>query len=229
MLLKFSVLNLNVRLSIYHWMSTEYRDSYCWFHGGPKHAEDHIDKLVKTKIDGTYQQPPPKVTPEFQFEQKQKDKRARVLPNPQNVVAANSNKAPRKSIVHVKEAEVRKQREKKKSKHHTSTFTNYGEGNTHPTNPDLYMTTYNVKAPEGVNPYTLMKAALRPYIAAEYAQPRPITAVRMHQPRFYKSMKEMPRDEQLQMDGPFWVHWPSDKPFPQAYAELEEVVRQKRE
>lgn len=87
------------------------------------------------------------------------------------------------------------------------------------------MTTFNVKAPAGVNPHTRMKKELRPFVMSEFTQPLPATTVHIHTPHFYASMRDMPRDEQLEMDGPFWVHWPSDEPFPAPYAALERVVR----
>ena len=36
---------------------------------------------------------------------------------------------------------------------------------------------------------------------------------------------ENPPEEQLEMDGPFWVHWPSSEPFPEPYTALERIVR----
>lgn len=49
-----------------------------------------------------------------------------------------------------------------------SELVSYGNGNTRPTHPNLYMTTYNAKAQKGVNPHTMMKLHLRDYILAEY-------------------------------------------------------------
>jgi hypothetical protein len=89
------------------------------------------------------------------------------------------------------------------------------------------MTTFNVRSPTGVNPHTVMKGRIRPYVMAEFAKPRPVTALKMHQPAFYASVKDVPADQRIHMDGPFWMYWPSDAPFPREYAELDKVVRGK--
>jgi hypothetical protein len=103
-------------------------------------------------------------------------------------------------------------------------FHNYGWANIKPTNNDLYLTTFNVKAATGVNPDTVMKSRMRPFVMAEFRKPKPVTAVRRHQPVFYGSMRDARPDEKEQMDGPFWMYWPSDDPFPPQYAELEKIV-----
>ena len=208
--------------------ATEYRDSYCWFYGGPKRSPDKVDDLVRSKLNGTYVPDPPKRVPKFGFEKNTKDANNAVIPNPQNVSPANKTKRSRKSIVYYKANAERIRREKRNAKlAHTrrSHFVNYGQGNTNPTNEELFMTTFNVKAPTGVNPHTKMKHKLRPWVLAEFTEPLPTTTVHMHEPKFYASMKDMPREEQLEMDGPFWVHWPSSEPFPEPYSALERIVR----
>jgi hypothetical protein len=45
---------------------------------------------------------------------------------------------------------------------------------------------------------------------AEFAKPRPVTPLKIQQPKFYATVK----------DVPFWMYWPSDAPFPPEIAEL---------
>ena len=49
-------------------------------------------------------------------------------------------------------------------------FENYGSGNTNPTNPNLYMTTFNVKASGGINPHIVMKSKIRNNVNSKYAR-----------------------------------------------------------
>ena len=87
------------------------------------------------------------------------------------------------------------------------------------------MTTFNVKASGGVNPHTVMKNRIKPRVWEDYAKPRPNTAANVHGPAFYVSKEEIPKQDRKNVDGPFWVYWPSDKPLPEEYAELEKIVR----
>jgi hypothetical protein len=99
-----------------------------------------------------------------------------------------------------------------------------GAANVNPPQPDLSMTTSNVHAQAGLNPHTAMRPRL-PSIAPEYEKQRPATALKIHRPAFYASVKEILRAEQLQMDGLFWVYWLSDGRFPSQYSNLETIVR----
>lgn len=216
--------------------TTEYRESYCWFYGGRDSSPDRYDDLIRSKIDGTYvpkeNQPP---VPEFSFEKRQREEQARIIPDPSNVISADVGKDPssRKNVSKLQkkrhtDKQAKQSRQSKRSLD-KSCFHCYGQGNTNPPNKDLFMTTFNVRAPTGVNPHTLMKAQIRPYVMTEYARPKPVASVKMHKPAFYRSIKEAPKEEQLHMDGPFWIHWPSKDPFPEAYASLEKIVRPKAE
>ena len=210
--------------------STEYRDAYCWFYGGRENSPDDFEEMIKQKIAGTYKESTvKKEVPRFRFEIEAEEKDA-VIPTPKRIIGMNHPPPSRKSIIEVKKEAKKKEEDAKKYKYdgsHRSKFHNYGMGNVNPPTEELFMTTFNIKADTGVNPHTVMKSRLRPYILSEYAKPKPVTAVRMHEPHFYSTPKEMTEEERLQMDGPFWVSWPSSKPFPKEYSELERVVRPK--
>lgn len=218
--------------------TTEYRESYCWFYGGKENSPDRYDDLIRSKINGTYvAKQNENAVPEFSFEKRQREEQVRVVPDPSNVISADAGKdtSSRKSLAKLraeKKRQSRKQAKKMREDERAaarSCFHNYGQGNTNPPSKELFMTTFNVKAPAGVNPHTLMKSQIRPYVMTEYARPKPIATVKMHKPAFYQSIKEAPKEQQLHMDGPFWIHWPSEKPFPQEYAALEKIVRPKSE
>lgn len=212
--------------------TTEYRDAYCWFFGGREQSPDSYEEMIKEKIAGTYRNDEnqfAKTVPKFKFELEAEGKE-KIVPTPKTIVGTNNPQpaASRKSLVDLKKEAKRKQEEEKRAKKNGSgrgKFASYGMGNVHPTNDELFMTTYNIKADTGVNPYTVMKSRIRPYILSEYARPKPVTSVRVHTPNFFASPKDMTEEQQLQMDGPFWVYWPSSKPFPKEYSELEKIVR----
>ncbi|OHS99544.1 hypothetical protein TRFO_34001 [Tritrichomonas foetus] len=208
--------------------TTEYRDAYCWFFGGREQSPDSFEEMIKQKIAGTYKgDQNSKPVPKFQFEIDAEEQDA-VVPTPKRIIGMNNPPKVRQSIIEVKKEARRKEEEARRYKYdgsHRSKFHNYGMGNVHPPNDDLFMTTYNIKADTGVNPHTVMKSRLRPYILSEYAKPKPVTSVKVHTPNFFASPKDMTEEQQLQMDGPFWVYWPSSKPFPKEYSQLERVVR----
>lgn len=222
--------------------STEYRDAYCWFFGGREQSPDNFEEMIKQKIAGTFREEDwehksrgsfgdsfsEKNVPKFKFEIEAEEK-GKIIPTPKRIYGTN-NLPPntRKSIIELKKEAKKKEIDDKKYKYdgsRRSHFLNYGMGNVHPPNDDLFMTTYNIRADTGVNPHTVMKSRIRPYILSEYARPKPVTCVKVHTPGFFSSPKEMTKEEQLQMDGPFWVCWPSSKPFPKEYSQLERIVR----
>jgi hypothetical protein len=210
-------------------LATEYRDAYCWFFGGSKSSYDSFQALIQSKMDGTFEGEFPKPIPQFAFELRQPENAPQVIPNASNVVPFQNPKAPSTATINKARKEAAKkaaaEREYQKSGASRSHFHNYGRANVNPPNPDLFMTTFNVKAPTGVNPHTLMKGRIRPFVLAEFAKPRPVTAVHLHQPKFLASRKDATSDEKLQMDGPFWACWSSSEPFPEGYEELEALVR----
>lgn len=235
--------------------ATEYRDAYCWFFGGREQSPDNFEEMIKQKIAGTYKEDDwagmggggrgggygmgsgsfgssfsEKSVPKFRFEIEAEEK-GKITPTPKRIYGTNTPPpSSRKSIIEVKKEAKKQEIADKKYKYdgsRRSQFLNYGMGNVHPPNDDLFMTTYNIRADTGVNPHTVMKSRIRPYILSEYAKPKPVTCVKVHTPEFFASPKEMTKEEQLQMDGPFWVCWPSSKPFPKEYAQLESIVRPK--
>jgi hypothetical protein len=70
-----------------------------------------------------------------------------------------------------------------------------------------------------------MKSRIRPRILEEYGQPREVPCVHTREPAFFAGIKDMTPEEGVHADGPFWVSWPSDEPFPEEYAKLEQIVR----
>jgi hypothetical protein len=180
--------------------------------------------MIKDKLAGTYRPESAREPPRFAFETRVAEEQSRIIPNPANVLSANESTRPRSPSSYERKgarATVHSPPRDTSRAH----FHNYGCANIKPPNDDLYLTTFNVKAPTGVNPHTVMKTRMRPFVMAEFAKPRPVTVVRKHQPAFYGSMREAQPDEKGQMDGPFWMYWPSDDPFPPQYAELEKIVR----
>lgn len=203
--------------------ATEYRDSYCWFFGGQKQNDDSFEDLVRQKIDGTYVESNVEPTPKFAFEIEEENlAHAFKVPKPERVV--NEPKKQR-SLAQTQIKKTKLTKHKFRSGTGRAKFHNYGQGNVNPPNDDLFMTTFNIKAPQGVNPHTVMKNEIRPYILSEYARPKPVATVHIHKPRFFATPKDAEPEERVHMDGPYWVYWPSDQPFPDQYAELEEVVR----
>jgi hypothetical protein len=209
--------------------ATEYRDAYCWFIGGVPQPIDRWESMVQQKIAGTYTEPP-RGPPKFAFEQRLSEQ-PRVVPNTDGMYIPDSDDdAPARRAPAGRPAPgarpARRPRPDRAADGARAKFHNYGAANVRPPNPDLFMTTFNVRAQTGVNPHTAMKQRLRPALAARYRGPRE-DAMRIRRPAFYASARDVPRDRQLHMDGPFWVYWPSDGAFPPAYADLEKVRRQK--
>jgi hypothetical protein len=185
--------------------------------------------MIQSKISGTFEPESAKPVPRFAFELREPENAGQVKPNAANVVPfRNDQSKSRTSLIESRKAAAKAEaaaKEYQKSGASRSHFHNYGTGNVNPPNPDLFMTTYNVKSPTGVNPHTVMKGRIRPFVLSEYAKPRPVTAVRMHSPKFFASRKDATYEERLQMDGPLWACWPSSDPFPEGYEELEALVR----
>jgi hypothetical protein len=181
--------------------------------------------MIRQKVAGTYESPEPQPIPQFAFERQAAEQQARVLPIATNVLPVSEESEPR----HSKKRDRRHLAHIPNESGTGSHFHNYGMANVNPPNPDLFMTTFNVKSPTGVNPHTVMKGRIRPFVMAEFARPRPAAAVKIHQPAFYGTAKEVPASHRTDMDGPFWMYWPSEKPFPPQYAGLEKVVRGKTE
>lgn len=90
----------------------------------------------------------------------------------------------------------------------------YGNGNIHPTHPDLYMTTFNAKAQKGVNPHTIMKAKIKDFIWAEYGSPRIPDEKATDEPVFYSNQYSVPKSRRNQVKGPLWANWPADSSYP---------------
>ena len=106
-----------------------------------------------------------------------------------------------------------------------ASFANYGEGNINPPNDKLYMTTFNVKSPTGVNPHTVMKNRIRPRVLEEYRTPvANVSRPKSAKPKFMSSEAAM-RNGEEDVDGPFYVYWPLEDPLPHPYRDLERIVR----
>lgn len=206
--------------------STEYRDSYCWFFGDKSQNFDSFEDLVNAKINGTYKEEKKEIIPKFAFEiEEENNPTPYKIPEPEKTVPQQRKKERLANARAKSQAKTSLTKHKFRSGRNRANFHNYGQGNVNPPNPELFMTTYNIKAPQGVNPHTVMKNEIRPYILSEYARPKPVATVHIHKPQFFSSPKDAEPEERVHMDGPYWVYWPSDEPFPEQYSELERIVR----
>lgn len=207
-------------------MSTEYRDAYCWYYGINQKACDKFDEIILQKLNGTYREESrQKYIPHFQFELESKKKKIVPVPLPTSAPTQNN------TIQNIDRKKINKKESKKPQKKAkkawvakgNGAFVEYGNGNTHQLNPELNGLTFNIKAPEGVHPSTLLRASLRPYVNAQYARPPPQPEVKAHEIQFISTPSLAKRSQDVK--GPYWVYWPSDESFPPEYKELENIVR----
>jgi hypothetical protein len=192
-----------------------------------RQSDDSYERMIQGKVAGTYRPDSLSEPPRFAFETRLAQEQSTIIPNPAHVLSAKEATTERSlSSYERKGAWVAPSSPSRDTAR--AQFHNYGWANIHPTNSDLYLTTFNVKAATGVNPHTVMKSRMRPFVMSEFRKPKPVTSVRIHQPAFYGNMRDVQPDERGQTDGPFWMYWPSDDPFPPQYAELEKVVRNQK-
>lgn len=205
--------------------TTEYRDAYCWFFGSQRQGADTYEDMIKGKIAGTYSEPE---AHEFKFDFETREKAP--PPRPASTSkTASSGKSSRKS----RRDNSGSQKDPRSDKRYQNdgslraSFTNYGEGNINPPNDKLYMTTFNVKSPTGVNPHTVMKNRIRPRVYEQYRYPVAGVANKNQnraKPKFIPG-DDIIHNATSDVDGPFYVYWPSEEPFPSQYRDLEKIVR----
>lgn len=230
---------------------TEYRDSYCWVFGGRKQTGDSYEDIIKQKIAGTYiPEVQKREVPRFDFEIQaetqniehnedddietttarthDRSRRKKKLGRSTSPSASSSGPLSQR----IKKGPVREDflRRAKRglaniSANKTGTdrapFENYGRTNNKPTHEGLFMATHNVGSQTGVYPAAFMRTRVR---NQELEHQRRLAAERRaKKPVFYAKQTDAPDD--IDVAGPFWVMWPSDEPFPDKYAQLEDIVR----
>ena len=203
--------------------TTEYRDAYCWFFGSQKQGADGYEDMIKGKIAGTYNEPEDHQF-KFDFETREKPLSSRVSSPSRTTTASKSMRKSRRDVSNVDKVSAADKRYRTEGSLRAS-FANYGEGNINPPNDKLYMTTFNVKSPTGVNPHTVMKNRIRPRVLEEYRTPvANVSRPKSAKPKFMSSEAAM-RNGEEDVDGPFYVYWPSEDPLPHPYRDLERIVR----
>ncbi|KAH0790393.1 N66 matrix protein [Histomonas meleagridis] len=197
---------------------TEYREAYCRYRSDLLGRNKQLEEMIKKKMDGTYSieeiNQNKTHSHQFNFEKKKAPSRKELNPT------MDSEK--QQKIAEEEEESDHSQNEiyKHSILDDRGPFENYGSGNTHPTNPRLYMTTFNVKASGGINPHTVMKSKIRPNVLTKYSYQQ-----KYPNPQFFADQNEMSSEQKKNSDGPFLVCWPSHSHMPPQYTPLDRVIR----